>query len=308
MGPGNAAEIDTTTSVPDETVFGHYQQRQRSSLKPMSAVFDPRTDLDAVTDMVRAASQKSLEWFRQPLDIVNKLAGAATSGEPPDAAPFDPVTEADRAVEDALRARLAERFPDCEILGEERGLTGSGDHRWIIDPIDGTRAFITGQPLWGTLLGLRHHDTMLAGWLHNPVLAETYVGSEAGSFRISSAGTEPIRTSAVTELAEAIVLCTHPELFAPGAETEAFARLGRATKMVRYSGDCMNYALLASGFGDLVVENLLQSYDIAPLIPLIEQAGGVITDLDGNSAIDGGFVVAAATPALHAAALAVLSG
>lgn len=276
----------------------------------MDALFDPLTDLDAVTEMVRAASDQSLAWFRQPLDVMNKLSAEVAPNNggtgPSDAAPFDPVTEADRAVEDALRASLTERFPNAEILGEERGLTGAGDQRWIIDPIDGTRAFITGQPLWGTLLGLRHQDTMVAGWLHNPVLAETYVGSEAGSFRISSAGVEPIRTSAVAQLDQAVVLCTHPELFAPGPETEAFARLNRATKMVRYSGDCMNYALLASGFGDLVVENMLQSYDIAPLIPLVEHAGGTITSLDGGSAIDGGFVVAAATPALHAAALAVL--
>ncbi|MEZ5375547.1 MAG: inositol monophosphatase family protein [Acidimicrobiales bacterium] len=272
----------------------------------MASSYDPRNDIDAVTSMVQEASNLALRWFRQPLDVVNKLAGERAVGT--DAAPFDPVTEADRAVEDALRTALTDRFPDHEVLGEERGLTGSGDHRWIIDPIDGTRAFITGQPLWGTLLGLRHGDAMLAGWLHNPVLGETYVGSEAGSFRISTDGAVRIATSSVTRLDQAVVLCTHPDLFAPGPESDGFARLDRATKMVRYSGDCMNYALLASGFGDLVVENLLQSYDIAALIPIIEHAGGVITGLDGGSAIDGGYVVAAANAELHAAALAVLNG
>ncbi len=270
----------------------------------MATSYDPSNDTDAVTRMVQEASNLSLGWFRQPLLIDNKLLGQGDGSS--DAAPFDPVTEADRAVEDALRAALSERFPGHEILGEERGLTGSGDHRWIIDPIDGTRAFITGQPLWGTLLGLRHGGEMVAGWLHNPVLGETYVGSDAGSFRLTNAGSEAITTSSVTSLEQAVVLCTHPDLFAPGVEADAFARLDRATKMVRYSGDCMNYALLASGFGDLVVENQLQSYDIAALIPIIEQAGGVITCLDGSSAIDGGFVVAAANPELHAAALAVL--
>ncbi len=276
----------------------------------MDTPYDPSNDIDAITSIVQQASDLALAWFRQPLEVANKLAGATIRPDAAvsDAAPFDPVTEADRAVEDALRSALAARFPDHEILGEERGLTGHGQHRWIIDPIDGTRAFITGQPLWGTLLGLRYEDRMLAGWLHNPVLRETYVGSVNGSFRITSAGIEPIMTSAVTDLDQAVVLCTHPDLFAPGPESDAFARLGRATKMVRYSGDCMNYALLASGFGDLVVENQLQSYDIAALIPIIEHAGGVITSLDGGSAIDGGYVVAAANPQLHAAAIAVLNG
>ncbi len=276
----------------------------------MATPYDPRNDIEAITAIVQEASNRSLAWFRQPLDVVNKLAGAAgrRGADVGDAAPFDPVTEADRAVEDALREALAARFPDHEILGEERGLTGSGAHRWIIDPIDGTRAFITGQPLWGTLLGLRFDDRMLAGWLHNPVLGETYVGSSAGSFRITATAKDSITTSAVTALDQAVVLCTHPDLFAPGAEADGFARLDRATKMVRYSGDCMNYALLASGFGDLVVENGLQSYDIAALIPIIEHAGGVVTSLDGSSAIDGGYVVAAANAELHAAALEILNG
>ncbi len=277
------------------------------TLWPVATSYDLANHIDHVTTMVQTASNLSLAWFRQPLDIMNKLADRDRPAGG-DAAPFDPVTEADRAVEDALRAALAEAFPDHEILGEERGLTGAGDHRWIIDPIDGTRAFITGQPLWGTLLGLRKADTMLAGWLHNPVLNETYVGSSAGAYRITSNGTDNISTSSVTALDQAIVFCTHPDLFAPGQEADAFARLDRATKMVRYSGDCMNYALLASGFGDLVVENQLQSYDIAPMIPIIENAGGVVTTLDGTSAIDGGFIVAAANAELHEAALTILNG
>ncbi len=256
--------------------------------------------------MVRDASRRSLEWFRRPMDVINKLDAVAVSTEGDRAAPFDPVTAADRAVEDTLRSALGRRFADHEILGEERGLSGHGEWRWIIDPIDGTRAFITGQPLWGTLLGLRHGDTMVAGWLHNPVLDQTYVGSALGSSLIERGVTSSIRTRAGVVLAEAIVLCTHPDMFAPGDEAERFGRLDRATRMIRYSGDCMNYALLASGFADLVVENRLQSYDVAALIPIVERAGGVITGLDGASPIEGGFVVAAATADLHAAALAVL--
>ncbi len=272
----------------------------------MAVPFDPTRDLDEVTALVREASRCSLDWFRRPMDVINKLADRAGPSEDGHAAPFDPVTAADRAVEDALRASLTERFPGHEILGEERGLSGDGDWRWIIDPIDGTRAFITGQPMWGTLLGLRHLDTMVAGWLHNPVLDQTYIGSALGATVIDRGESSPIRTRQGIDLAHAIVLCTHPDMFAPGNEAEAFGRLDRATRMVRYSGDCMNFALLASGFADLVVENHLQSYDIAALIPIVERAGGVITALDGSSPIEGGFVVAGATPGLHAAALAVL--
>jgi myo-inositol-1(or 4)-monophosphatase len=274
----------------------------------VSPTFDVQDHLEAVTGLVRAASERSLAWFRRPVEVTNKLVGLGRAGSEGEAEPFDPVTEADRAVEDALRAALSERFPDHEILGEERGTSGSGPYRWIIDPIDGTRAFITGQPLWGTLLGLRHLDEMLAGWLHNPVLVETYVGSARGAFLTDRTGTRPIRTRPASDLSQAIVLCTHPGLFAPGEEAEAFARLDRVTRMVRYGGDCMNYALLASGFADLVVENQLESYDVAALIPLIEAAGGVITNRVGASPIDGGFVVAAASADLHRAALDVLNG
>lgn len=284
------------------------------SLRSVSASFDPIHHIDDVTAMVRTAGDLALAWFRQPLAVTNKLAAMSTGTAGLDAdgaaSPFDPVTEADRAVEDALRTSLAARFPHHEILGEEAGLTGSGDHRWIIDPIDGTRAFITGQPLWGTLLGLRHGDVVLAGWLHNPVLGETYVGAAttATMTTIAAATTTTLHTRDTTDLSDAIVLSTHPDMFAPGHEAEGFARLDRVTRMVRYSGDCMNYAYLASGTADLVVENGLASYDIAALIPIVRGAGGVITSLDGGNPVDGGYVVAAATSQLHAAALDVLNG
>jgi myo-inositol-1(or 4)-monophosphatase len=269
----------------------------------VSAPFDVSNHIDAVTAMVRAAGDRALEWFRRPMTVDNKLADAASRG----AHAFDPVTEADRAVEDALRAALEARFPDHRVLGEERGLSGVGDPLWVIDPIDGTRAFITGQPLWGTLLGLRLGDRMLAGWLHNPVLQETYVGAGGQTIAHTNTGTTTLHTRSLERLTDAIVLCTHPDMFAPGPEADAFARLDRATRMIRYSGDCMNYALLAAGFADLVVENRLQSYDVAALIPIVEGAGGVITDLEGQSPVEGGYVVAAGSRRLHEQALAVLT-
>ncbi len=272
------------------------------------AVFDLQPHLDAVTDLVRQASVRSLAWYRAGERVDNK----STSG-------FDPVTEADKAVEAALREGLSARFPGHAILGEEFGLTGEGPIRWTIDPIDGTRAFITGQPMWGTLLGLSVDGTPIAGWMHIPVLDETYIGYDdtgsgntgsgetAGCRLMNAEGTRNVSVSTTETMADAIVLCTHPDMFAPGPEADAFGRVVEAVKMVRYSGDCVNYGLLAMGLADLVIENGLADYDIVPLIPIIESAGGVVTDLDGRPPLSGGYVVAAATAALHQETLAVLN-
>lgn len=250
-----------------------------------------------VTALVRTASRLSLNWFRRPMAVDNKLAEG-----------FDPVTEADRAVEDAVRAGLAELFPDHAILGEERGLTGSGPCRWLIDPIDGTRAFISGGPMWGTLVGLEVEGRPVAGWMHIPTLDETYVATPTGSRLVQPGGERPLGASRVTELGQAILLCTHPSMFAPGHERQRFAALEGSVRLSRFSGDCLNYGLVATGSADLVIDNGLAPYDIVPLLPILEASGAVISDLDGNPPLTGGFVVAAATPELHAAAVAILAG
>ncbi len=159
----------------------------------------------AVTQMVEDASRAALDWFRRPAGSVvvdNKLATG-----------FDPVTEADRFVERQLRAALLDRFPGHAVLGEEDGESGSGRHRWVIDPIDGTRAFISGQPMWGTLLGLQIDDAPVAGWMHLPVLHETYVAVEATATLATPSGERQLATSDVDDLGEAILLCTHPTMF-----------------------------------------------------------------------------------------------
>lgn len=258
----------------------------------------PELDLDAVaeevTAAVRSASHLALSWFRKSHDVENKLGGG-----------FDPVTIADRVVEDNLRAALEERFPGHAVLGEERGLTGSGPYRWLIDPIDGTRSFVSGNPLWGTLLGLEHEGRPLAGWLHQPTMDETWIA--AGSLRCqrSPHGERPLGTRRVTELADATLLCTTPEMFA-GEEAEAFSRVATGARLTRYGGDCINYGLVALGHADVVIDNHLAPYDIVPLIPILEAAGAVVTDRWGGPASTGGFVVAAGTSELHAAVLARL--
>lgn len=262
-----------------------------------SAAFDIGPHLDEVTDLVRSASNLSLRWYRR-LDRAGSIANKDAGG-------YDPVTEADRAVEQALRDRLAERFPDHAIFGEEFGRTGSGPYRWTIDPIDGTRAFVTGQPMWGTLVGFEIDGRPVAGWMHLPTLGETFVGHRCCRF-IADGETRTLAVSDTTSLADAVVLCTDPAMFAPGPQADRFAELVGRVRMVRYAGDCVNYGLLAMGLVDSVVENGLAPYDIVPLIPIVEAAGGIVTDLDGEPPLEGGYVVASATRELHDETLALL--
>ncbi len=264
-----------------------------------SAEFDIEGHRADITDLVVTASDGALAWYRRPVTIDNKQA---------DAGGFDPVTAADRAVEDEIRAGLQARFPGHAVYGEERGTEGEGRYRWIIDPIDGTRAFICGQPMWGTLVGFEADGAMVAGWLHQPVLAETHIATPAAATLRVGGDERPLQAASVTDPAEAIVLCTHPSMWDTDELRADFGRLDDATRMVRYSGDCANYGLLAAGHAHLVVENQLAPYDILPLVPIIEGAGGVVTDRLGRPPTEGGFVVAACTPELHAAALDLVNG
>lgn len=253
-----------------------------------SDIDDPVGLLDELGPDIRAASRLALDWFRRPLDVESKT----TDG-------FDPVTAADRAVEDAIRAVLSDRYPTHRIIGEERGTTGDGELTWIIDPIDGTRAFVSGNPLFGTLVGVRNAERVLAGWMHLPVLDETYAGAASRAHLDGPAGRTPLRTRAAVPVSEAIVCCTHPDMFAEVAEATAFDRVWRACRMTRFGGDCANFGLLAAGHVDAVIETGLAPYDIAPLVPIVEGAGGVVTGRFGGDPTDGGFVVAASSPALH---------
>jgi histidinol phosphatase-like enzyme (inositol monophosphatase family) len=251
--------------------------------------------VDEITALVQASGDRALEWFRRPIEVDNKAEPGS----------YDPVTEADRTVEALLRDELARRFPDDAILGEEHGASGTGERRWVIDPIDGTRSFVIGSPLWGTLVGLQRGDAVEAGWMHLPALGETYVAAGGSGRMVRGATVSPLASAATTTVSEAVVCATHPGVFA-GAERDAFERVADAARMTRWGGDCTLYGLLALGCVDLVVESMLNPYDIVALIPLVEAAGGVITDRSGGPAVGGGFVVAAATPELHAETLSLL--
>jgi histidinol-phosphatase len=252
---------------------------------------------DFALDLVHTAGAIAQAHFRRSFTIENK---GGTD--------FDPVTSADRAIERVLRGRIVDRYPSHGIVAEEEGeRPAQSPYTWFIDPIDGTRAFMTGSPLWGTLIGLTHHAVPVFGLLSQPVLEEVFFGAPSGSWLIKPDRRVRLKSRACAALANAVLTCTHPSMFA-GRSAEAFAELTDRCLLQRYGGDCYNYAMLAAGFVDLVVEAKLKPYDIVPLIPILEAAGCVVTDWQGRPPLSGGFVVAAATGELHASALGVLRG
>jgi len=240
-----------------------------------------------------AAAAQSMAYFRTPLDIITK-------------ADESPVTLADRAAETAMRAVLADAMPGDGIYGEEHGSERLEAGRvWVLDPIDGTRSFITASPLWGTLIGVLEGARVVLGMIDMPVLGERWVGQTGlGAHRNGVA----VRASGCMEIAQARIVTTSPDIF-NAADWQAFDALSRRCAMRRFGGDCYGYAQLAGGTVDLVVETGLQPYDYLGPAGLIEAAGGLITDWEGRALglKSDGRVVAAATPELHRQALAALA-
>jgi len=221
---------------------------------------------------------------------------------------LDPVTAADVGAERAIRAALAETYPDHGVVGEELGRKeGAGPYCWVIDPIDGTRAFIIGQPLWGTLIGLARNGEPLLGLMNQPFTKERFWSGERESWYRHNGLDRPIETRLCPSLQDAFMAASTPEMFGPD-EARRFETLAREVRMRRFGGDCYNYCLLAMGQLDLVVEAGLNAYDILPLIPIVERAGGMVTTWDGGDARDGGRILAAGDPKLHAEGMQVLAG
>ena len=257
-----------------------------------------RQDLDLLMTFAHrladAAASQTLKHFRTGHAVDNK----------PGHWSFDPVTIADRDAEKVMRDLIADSFPEHGILGEEHGQTASASGlTWVLDPIDGTRSFIMGMPIWGTLIGLTDKSTPILGMMDQPYTGERYAGFGDRAERRDRNGTARLATRPCRELGEAILCATDPAMFKHQAERSAFDRVAERVKLRRFNGDCYNYCLLAAGSVDLVIESSLQIYDIAPLIPIIEAAGGIVTDWAGGSAAKGGQVLAAATRDLHQQAL-----
>jgi histidinol phosphatase-like enzyme (inositol monophosphatase family) len=244
------------------------------------------------------AGRAILPHFRRRMSVDNKLGPAG----------FDPVTAADRAAERVMRKAIAETFPDHGIVGEEYPeRRGAGRYTWVLDPIDGTRAFITGNPLWGTLIGLLEEGEPILGVMDQPFTCERFWGDgRKSSARDATGKVRKLKTRACARLADASLGTTHPDLFASRADAAAFSRLTKAARLTRYGGDCYGYCLVAAGHVDLVVEVGLKPHDIAALIPIIEGAGGLVTTWDGGPATRGGRIIAAGDARVHAEAMAVL--
>ena len=243
-----------------------------------------------------AAATQTLPLFRTSLAVDNKLAEG-----------FDPVTEADKGAETAIRAVIAQAFPDHAIIGEEWGSSGTSDYTWIIDPVDGTRAFISGAPVWGTLIGFAHKGVAIAGLMSQPFIGETFLAVPGRATYRRAGETQPIRTSGQTELAQSRVFTTTPSLFRTPDLLAKWKAVESATRLQRFGMDCYGYALLAAGHADLVIEPFLNTYDIAALVPIIREAGGAIACWDGTEPTGGGDVVAAATPELLEKALNLIN-
>ncbi|HNT38743.1 MAG TPA: histidinol-phosphatase [Rubrivivax sp.] len=262
---------------------------------PAAVVAPPWTDevLDFAQDLMGQARSIALRWFRHRPTVETK-------------ADASPVTVADREVEQFLRAAIRDRYPEHGLLGEEFGTRNAdAEVLWCIDPIDGTRSFVSGSPLWGCLLAVLHRGRPLLGLVEVPCTRERWVGIAGRGAWLNG---ERCRTRTVQRLEDAILYATSPDLFSE-EDRRGFERLSAGVQMRRFGGDCYTYALLASGMIDVVAECNLQPYDYMALVPVVHEAGGVMTDWEGR-ALDtssDGRVVAAANHTLHRLALQQLA-
>lgn len=252
--------------------------------------------LQVAETLAEAARVETLAYFRS----------AGLAAESKETTRFDPVTAADRACERAMRDILARLRPGDGIYGEEMGASsGTSGLTWVLDPIDGTRGFLSGTPTWGVLIAVSDAAGPILGVIDQPFIGERFLGGPGIARSMGPAGSRPLRCRGPRPLSEAIVFTTFPEV-GTAEEGAAFHRVARAARLTRYGMDCYAYALIAAGQIDLVIEAGLQPYDIHAPIAVIEAAGGLVTDWRGGPAQAGGRVIAAANAAIHAEALALL--
>ena len=250
-----------------------------------------------------AARPETLRRFRVGIVADDKNVGDWDKG-----GRFDPVTEADRAAERAMRAVLARERPQDAILGEDYGAQpGTSGLTWVLDPVDGTRGFISGTPTWGVLVAVSDAEGPLYGIIDQPYIGERFSGGWGEAQVTGPMGTAPLRAAPPRALEEATLLTTFPEI-GTAEDLAAFRRVADRVRLVRYGLDCYGYALLAGGHVDLVIEAGLQSYDVQAPIAVVTSAGGIATDWEGRPAHGGGRLIAAANPRVHAAALELLAG
>jgi myo-inositol-1(or 4)-monophosphatase len=250
-----------------------------------------------VDELATVSGEAILPFFRTSLGVEDKGSAAG----------FDPVTAADRAAEVAMRTLIKRNFPAHGVIGEEYGNEGAdAEYVWVLDPIDGTKSFISGLPIWGSLIGLTRSGVAVFGMMHQPFVRERFTGDGRAAQYRGPAGVRELRARACATLGDAVLYTTSPRLM-NAADRVAFGRVEAAVKLSRYGGDCYPYCMVAAGHVDLVIESGLKPHDIVALIPIIEGAGGVITTWEGASAVKGGRIIAAGDKRVHQAALTMLS-
>jgi myo-inositol-1(or 4)-monophosphatase len=250
-----------------------------------------------VDQLAIASGDTILPFFRTALAVENKLAAG-----------FDPVTAADRAAENAMRALIRKNFPEHGILGEEYGSErADAEYVWVLDPIDGTKSFIAGMVAWGTLIGLTRFGEPVYGMMHQPFTREHFFGDSGASRYRGPAGNRDLHVRPCASLSDAVMFTTSP-LLMNQADRATFQRVENIVKLSRYGGDCYAYCMLAAGQIDLIIETELKPYDIVPLIPVITGAGGIVTTWENGPAQAGGRLVVAGDARVHAAALEMLNG
>jgi myo-inositol-1(or 4)-monophosphatase len=250
-----------------------------------------------VDQLASVSGDTILPFFRTALAIENKQAGG-----------FDPVTAADRAAENSMRALIRKSFPDHGIVGEEYGNERSdAEYVWVLDPIDGTKSFITGMVAWGTLIGLMRFGEPVFGMMHQPFTRERFSGDGGAARCRGPGGNRELRVRACAALGDAILSTTSP-LLMNKADRAAFGRLENAVKLSRYGGDCYAYCMLAAGLIDLIIETEIKPYDIVAVIPIVAGAGGIVTTWENGPAQAGGRIIVAGDKRVHQAALEMLKG
>ena len=255
------------------------------------------TELETfVVDLARAAAAVTLPFFRGEYEEADKGGPGA----------FDPVTQADREAEGAVRKLIGERYPDHGVIGEEYGEDRpDAEFVWVLDPIDGTRAFIAGLPLWTTLIGLRQAGKPVVGGISQPYLGELFLGGPSGGAMMARGQTTPIRTRAIDSLNAAIISTTDPDIFT-GSEFGAWTQVRAAARLARLGCDAYAYAMLAAGRIDLVVESGLKPWDWTALVPVIEAAGGEVTNWRGEAPDGTGQILAVGDVRIREQALVTL--
>lgn len=248
--------------------------------------------------IAKEAGRAVLPFFRRSIHVENKLSDGG----------FDPVTEGDRAAERVLRQRIKEHYPRHGVLGEEFGHEPGNGLTWVIDPIDGTRAFMTGMLHWGLLLALFDGQEPIIGVVYQPFTDELWSGDGVSAFHSRGAEQTAIFTRPGVALSQAVMGTTNPNLIKGSAERARYDDLEGRVRLARYGGDCYIYSVLAMGFMDIGIDGGLQAYDIQALIPIVRGAGGVITNWAGGSPVLGGNVIACGSRLLHDEALRVLQG